>query len=121
MSTQNIARIYAFRGCVASGSPFDTAVSMDTGTGTSVTGSALTTATANSMMVVLGGTTDAGVTYSAPGGPVDSIVAASGSDGCQFMAYDDAPSGAAGLKAAPTVTGSISRPWTACTFALKPA
>lgn len=124
--TLNVGRIHAFRGVVATGSPFAATPAKNNGTGTALTGNAQTTDTADAMIVMLGGTGGVEITHSTPAVSVDTIVAAHapGSGGYGygiFCAYDDAPSNAAGAKSAPTVVGSASQPWQTVTLALKPA
>jgi hypothetical protein len=123
--TLNVARIFAFRGVITSGSPLAAAAAKNGGTGTALTGNALTTDTNNAMIVVLGGIGGVDVTYSAPSVSVDTIVAAHATVGAYgygiFCAYDDAPSNAAGAQSVPQVTGSASQPWQTVTVALKPA
>lgn len=119
--TINVARIVGFRGCAASGSPIDVAGVSASGTGTSITGSARTTATANAMVILAGGYAGASITYSTPGVSVDAVVSGSSASGSCFLAYDDAPSNSPGPKSAPTAAASPSAGWSVITFALKPA
>jgi hypothetical protein len=83
--------------------------------GTTVTGTAKTTSYANSMALMLVKTINSGgghaqLTFSSPGGSVDTIAAQSNAANYSSFcfAYDDAPSNSAGAKAAPTLGVSPS-------------
>lgn len=103
-----VARIYAFRGAYATGTPTDGTPTNGTTTDSSltITGSAaLTTTHADSMVVFVGGDAIGSPTFSAPGGSVSAIVPANGTPyGSTFLAFST-PS-AAGSHAAPTVAST---------------
>lgn len=117
-----IARVYAFRGVISSGNPWQV-VGTQTQQAAATTWSdgALTTTEANGMAVYVGGSMAAS-TWSTPTGSVDTVVTAAntqGTDNSTFLAYDATPTGTTvGLQSAPSVVQSISSAGTRLHFFL---
>jgi hypothetical protein len=112
-------QVFAFRGCVASGDPFDVADANETEntTGTLVTGSALTTLAKSLLGMFVHGT----VAVSAAGGAADTLVAGGPTGGNSIaLAYKSTVTTAA-TQAAPTATMASSSDKVFWTFALKSA
>lgn len=107
-------RVFAFSGATSVDTHAEKSV-----TGTSLTGSQLTTSTNDEMILLVGANNAAARTYSTPGGSIDAIVASSASYTSLFVGYKTTPSNTAGLQAAPTAAVNTSTTVLLSTLALK--